>query len=93
MESELKREVVGQPVAVKQVADAIRLSRSGLSNADRPIASFLFAGSSGTGKTQLAKALALFQFDSKDAMLRLDGSEFSERHTVSRLIGAPPGCV
>ncbi|CAH7666020.1 P-loop containing nucleoside triphosphate hydrolase protein [Phakopsora pachyrhizi] len=93
MEKGLMKQVVGQPEAVKAVADAIRLSRSGLSNESRPIASFLFCGPSGTGKTLLTKALAKFLFDSEDAICRIDGSEYSEKHSVSRLIGSPPGYV
>ncbi|CEQ38850.1 SPOSA6832_00325 [Sporobolomyces salmonicolor] len=93
MEKLLRKEVVGQDEAVAAVSNAIRLNRSGLSNQDRPIASFLFVGPSGTGKTQLAKALAKFLFDSSEAMLRIDASEYSEKHSVSRLIGAPPGYV
>ncbi|GAA5892171.1 hypothetical protein JCM6882_005715 [Rhodosporidiobolus microsporus] len=93
MEKSLRKEVVGQDEAVAAVANAIRLNRSGLSNQDRPIGSFLFVGPSGTGKTQLAKALAKFLFDSPDAMLRIDASEYSEKHAVSRLIGSPPGYV
>ncbi|KAL5535515.1 hypothetical protein ACEPAF_3609 [Sanghuangporus sanghuang] len=93
MEKTLSEEVVGQPEAVKAVANAIRLSRSGLANAQRPIASFLFAGPSGTGKTLLSKTLASVLFDSKDAMIRIDASEYSEKHSISRLIGAPPGYV
>lgn len=79
MEKTLRKEVVGQEKAVAAVANAIRLNRSGLSNQDRPIASFLFVGPSGTGKTQLAKALAKFLFDSPDAMLRIDASEYVSR--------------
>lgn len=92
MEKSLRKEVVGQDEAVSAVADAIRLNRSGLSNQDRPIASFLFVGPTGTGKTLLAKALAKFLFDSSDAMLRIDASEYSEKHAISRLIGSvrPP---
>ncbi|EMD42108.1 hypothetical protein CERSUDRAFT_110651 [Gelatoporia subvermispora B] len=93
MERTLAEQVVGQPEAVKAVANAIRLSRSGLRNAQRPIASFLFAGPSGTGKTLLSKTLATILFDSPDAMIRIDGSEYSEKHSISRLIGAPPGYV
>ncbi|BGP52503.1 hypothetical protein JCM8202_000150 [Rhodotorula sphaerocarpa] len=93
MEKTLRKEVVGQEKAVAAVANAIRLNRSGLSNQDRPIASFLFVGPSGTGKTQLAKALAKFLFDSPDAMLRIDASEYSEKHSISRLIGSPPGYI
>ncbi|KAI0801241.1 P-loop containing nucleoside triphosphate hydrolase protein [Fomes fomentarius] len=93
MERILANSVVGQPEAVKAVANAIRLSRSGLRNANRPIASFLFAGPSGTGKTLTSKTLATILFDSPDAMIRIDGSEYSEMHSVARLIGAPPGYV
>ena len=113
MEKILSESVVGQPEAVKAVANAIRLSRSGLRNAARPIASFLFAGPSGTGKTLMTKTvstclildirdsetdlfslqLATVLFDSPEAMIRIDGSEYSEKHSISRLIGAPPGYV
>jgi ATP-dependent Clp protease ATP-binding subunit ClpB len=93
MEKTLASSVVGQPEAVKAVANAIRLSRSGLRNANRPIASFLFAGPSGTGKTLLTKTLATVLFDSPDAMIRIDASEYSEKHSIARLIGAPPGYV
>lgn len=93
MEKVLAESVVGQPEAVKAVANAIRLSRSGLANAQRPIASFLFAGPSGTGKTLLSKTLATLLFDSADAMIRIDASEYYEKHSISRLIGAPPGYV
>lgn len=93
MEKILAESVVGQPEAVKAVANAIRLSRSGLRNASRPIASFLFAGPSGTGKTLMTKTLATVLFDSPDAMIRIDGSEYSEKHSISRLIGSPPGYV
>jgi ATP-dependent Clp protease ATP-binding subunit ClpB len=93
MEKILSESVVGQPEAVKAVANAIRLSRSGLRNESRPIASFLMAGPSGTGKTLLSKSLATLLFDSPDAMCRIDGSEYSEKHSIARLIGAPPGYV
>ncbi|GAA5972642.1 hypothetical protein JCM11641_002951 [Rhodosporidiobolus odoratus] len=93
MEKVLRKEVVGQDDAVGAVANAIRLNRSGLGNQDRPIASFLFVGPSGTGKTQLAKALAKFMFDSPEAMVRIDAAEYSEKHQVARLIGAPAGYV
>jgi len=93
MERTLSEAVIGQPEAVKAVANAIRLSRSGLGNPSRPIASFLMAGPSGTGKTLLSKTLASILFDSADAMIRIDGSEYSEKHSISRLIGAPPGYV
>ncbi|KAI0296195.1 P-loop containing nucleoside triphosphate hydrolase protein [Russula brevipes] len=93
MEKILSESVVGQPEAVRAVANAIRLSRSGLGNPQRPIASFLMAGPSGTGKTLLSKTLATLLFDSPDAMIRIDGSEYSEKHSIARLIGAPPGYV
>jgi ATP-dependent Clp protease ATP-binding subunit ClpB len=85
--------VVGQDEAVKSVADAIRRSRAGLSDPNRPNGSFLFLGPTGVGKTELTKALAEFLFDSGDAMVRIDMSEFMEKHSVARLIGAPPGYV
>jgi ATP-dependent Clp protease ATP-binding subunit ClpC len=84
---------VGQEEAVAAVSDAIRRARSGLSDPLRPIGSFIFLGSTGVGKTELSKALAEFLFDDEDAMVRVDMSEFQERHTVSRLVGAPPGYV
>lgn len=93
MESELSQDVVGQQEAVQAVSDAIRRSRAGLSDPNRPIGSFLFLGPTGVGKTELTKALARFLFDSADAMVRLDMSEFMEKHSVARLIGAPPGYV
>ena len=93
LEKTLAENVVGQPEAVKAVANAVRLSRSGLRNPARPIASFLMAGPSGTGKTLLSKTLATVLFDSPDAMIRIDSSEYSEKHSISRLIGAPPGYV
>ena len=93
MEDELHKRVVGQDEAVHAVADAIRRSRAGLSDPNRPNGSFLFLGPTGVGKTELCKALAEFLFDSGDAMIRIDMSEFMEKHSVSRLIGAPPGYV
>jgi len=93
MEDELHRRVVGQDEAVHAVADAIRRSRAGLSDPNRPNGSFLFLGPTGVGKTELCKALAEFLFDSTDAMVRIDMSEFMEKHSVARLIGAPPGYV
>jgi ATP-dependent Clp protease ATP-binding subunit ClpB len=93
MESALQSRVVGQHEAVTAVANAIRRSRAGLSDPKRPIGSFLFLGPTGVGKTELSKALAGFMFDTDDAMVRLDMSEFMEKHSVSRLIGAPPGYV
>ena len=93
LEKTLAKEVIGQEEAVKSVAQAIRLSRSGLADANRPIASFMFAGSSGSGKTLLSRTLAKSMFDSPDAMIRIDCSEYSEKHSIARLIGAPPGYV
>src|SRR5210317_1898434 len=93
MESVVKQRVVGQDEAVTVVANAIRRSRAGLSDPRRPIGSFLFLGPTGVGKTELTKALANFLFDTDDAMVRLDMSEFMEKHSVARLIGAPPGYV
>jgi len=93
MESVVEERVVGQSEAVKAVADAIRRSRAGLSDPKRPIGSFLFLGPTGVGKTELTKALANFMFDTDEAMVRLDMSEFMEKHSVARLIGAPPGYV
>jgi len=93
MEDSLHTRVVGQNEAVNSVADAIRRSRAGLSDPKRPIGSFLFMGPTGVGKTELCKALAEFMFDTEDAMVRIDMSEFMEKHSVARLIGAPPGYV
>ena len=93
MEENLHQRVVGQHEAVVAVANAIRRSRAGLSDPDRPIGSFLFLGPTGVGKTELCKALARFMFDSDNAMVRIDMSEFMEKHSVSRLVGAPPGYV
>ncbi len=93
MEEELGRRVIGQDEAVRAVSDAIRRSRAGLSDPNRPIGSFLFLGPTGVGKTELCKALAAFLFDTDEAMVRIDMSEFMEKHSVARLIGAPPGYV
>jgi len=93
MEEALHRRIVGQEEAIAAIADAIRRARSGLKDPRRPIGSFIFIGPSGVGKTELAKALAEFLFDDEDALFRLDMSEYRERHTVSRLMGAPPGYV
>ena len=93
MEEELHKRVVGQDAAIKAVADAVRRNRAGLSNEKRPIGSFLFMGTTGVGKTELAKALAEFLFNDENMMTRIDMSEYQERHTVSRLVGAPPGYV
>jgi ATP-dependent Clp protease ATP-binding subunit ClpB len=93
MESRLHRRVIGQDEAVEAVANALRRSRAGLQDPDRPIGVFLFLGPTGVGKTELARALAEFMFDSQDAMVRIDMSEYMEKHSVSRLVGAPPGYV
>ena len=93
MEQELHKRVVGQTEAVEAVANAIRRSRAGLSDPNRPIGSFLFLGPTGVGKTELCKTLANFMFDDESAMVRIDMSEFMEKHSVSRLVGAPPGYV
>ncbi|HDL6963601.1 TPA: ATP-dependent chaperone ClpB [Yersinia enterocolitica] len=93
MEQDLHKRVIGQDEAVEAVSNAIRRSRAGLSDPNRPIGSFLFLGPTGVGKTELCKALATFLFDSDDAMVRIDMSEFMEKHSVSRLVGAPPGYV
>ncbi len=93
LEEHLHQRVIGQDEAVRAVSDAIRRARSGLKDPNRPIGSFIFLGPTGVGKTELAKALAEFLFDSEQAMVRLDMSEYMEKHTVSRLIGAPPGYV
>jgi ATP-dependent Clp protease ATP-binding subunit ClpB len=93
LEDELHHRVIGQSEAVTAVADAIQRSRAGLSDPNRPIASFIFLGPTGVGKTELAKALAAYMFDTEEALVRIDMSEYMEKHTVSRLIGAPPGYV
>ena len=93
MEEALHKRVIGQDPAIQAVADAVRRNRAGLSNEKRPIGSFLFMGTTGVGKTELAKALAEFLFNDENMMTRIDMSEYQERHTVSRLIGAPPGYV
>jgi ATP-dependent Clp protease ATP-binding subunit ClpC len=93
MEEALHERIIGQAAAVTAIADAIRRARSGLKDPRRPIGSFIFLGSSGVGKTELAKALAGFMFDDEDALIRIDMSEYREQHTVSRLFGAPPGYV
>ena len=93
MEAELHKRVVGQNQAIEAVADAVRRSRAGLQNEKRPIGSFLFMGTTGVGKTELAKALAEFLFNDENMMTRIDMSEYQERHSVSRLVGAPPGYV
>jgi ATP-dependent Clp protease ATP-binding subunit ClpB len=93
MEERLRQRVVGQEDALARVANAVRRSRAGLSDAKRPIGSFIFLGPTGVGKTELARALAEFLFDDEKLMIRIDMSEYMEKHTVSRLIGAPPGYV
>jgi ATP-dependent Clp protease ATP-binding subunit ClpB len=93
LEEELHKRVVGQDPAVKAVAEAIQRSRAGLSDPRRPIASFMFMGPTGVGKTELAKALASYMFNTEEALVRIDMSEYMEKHAVSRLIGAPPGYV
>jgi len=93
MEERLHRRVVGQDEAIKTVANAVRRSRTGLQDHRRPVGTFIFLGPTGVGKTELGRALAQFLFDNEDAMVRIDMSEYQERHTVSRLIGAPPGYV
>ena len=93
MEERLHQRVIGQQEAITAVSDAVRLARAGLRQGSRPIATFLFLGPTGVGKTELAKALAEVVFGDEDAMIRIDMSEYMERHAVSRLIGAPPGYV
>ena len=93
MEDALSRRVVGQPEAVRAVSDAVRRARAGVADPDRPTGSFMFLGPTGVGKTELAKALAEFLFDDERAMVRIDMSEYSEKHSVARLIGAPPGYI
>ncbi len=93
MEDALSRRVVGQPEAVRAVSDAVRRARAGVADPDRPTGSFMFLGPTGVGKTELAKALAEFLFDDERAMVRIDMSEYSEKHSVARLVGAPPGYV
>ena len=93
MEERLHGRVVGQDEAVESVSNALRRSRAGLQDPNRPIGTFLFLGPTGVGKTELARALAEFMFDSQDAMVRIDMSEYMEKHSVSRLVGAPPGYV
>ena len=93
LEDELHDRVIGQEEAVTAVAEAIQRSRAGLSDPNRPTASFIFLGPTGVGKTELAKALAQNLFDTEEAIVRIDMSEYMEKHTVSRLMGAPPGYV
>ena len=93
LEEELHRRVIGQNEAVDAVAQAVLRSRSGLADPNRPIGSFIFLGPTGVGKTELARALAEYLFDDEHALIRIDMSEYQERHTVARLLGAPPGYV
>ncbi len=93
LEDQLHKRVIGQDEAIQAVSDAVRRSRAGLQNAQKPIGTFLFLGTTGVGKTELAKALAEFLFDDENAMTRIDMSEYQERHAVSRLVGAPPGYI
>ena len=93
MEKGLSARVVGQDEAIKAVASAIRRSRAGISEPNRPIGSFIFLGPTGVGKTELAKALAEFMFDTEEALVRVDMSEYMEKHSVSKIIGSPPGYV
>jgi ATP-dependent Clp protease ATP-binding subunit ClpB len=93
MESRLRQRVVGQDQALEKISDAIRRARSGIQDPDRPIGTFIFLGPTGVGKTETAKALAEFMFDSEEALIRIDMSEYMEKHSVARLIGAPPGYV
>src|SRR6202022_986742 len=93
MEERLRQRVVGQDEALVRVANAVRRSRAGLSDPKRPIGSFIFLGPTGVGKTELARALAEFLFDDERALIRIDMSEYQERHTVARLVGAPPGYI
>src|SRR3972149_5454228 len=93
MEERISKRVIGQEEAIKAVSNALRRSRAGLSDPKRPIGSFIFLGPTGVGKTELARALAEFMFDDENAMVRIDMSEYMEKHTVSRLIGAPPGYI
>merc|ERR1711966_600394 len=93
MEDKLRERVIGQDEAVEVVTQAIQRSRAGLSDPSKPIASLIFLGPTGVGKTELCKALSEFMFDSEDAIIRIDMSEYMEKHTVSRLLGAPPGYV
>src|SRR5690606_13786255 len=93
LENELARRLVGQKRAVRAVAEAVRRSRAGIADPARPTGSFLFLGPTGVGKTELAKSLAEFLFDDEKAMIRIDMSEYGERHSVARLLGAPPGYI
>ena len=91
MENELSKSVIGQPEAVSAVSKAIRRARTGLNDPNRPLGGFLFLGPTGVGKTELTKSLARYLFDNSNSLLRLDMSEYMEKHSVARLVGAPPG--
>jgi len=93
MEDRLKQRVVGQDEAIHNISNALRRARSGLQDPDRPIGSFIFMGPTGVGKTELAKALAAALFDTEDNMVRIDMSEYMEKHSVSRMVGSPPGYI
>ena len=93
MEEEIRQHIIGQNEAIETISKAVRRARSGLKNPRRPIGSFIFLGPTGVGKTELTKALARFLFGSEDALIQLDMSEFMERHSISRLVGAPPGYI
>ncbi len=93
MEAELSQQIIGQNEAIQTISRAIRRARAGLKYPNRPVGSFIFLGPTGVGKTELTKALARLMFGSEDALIQLDMSEFMERHSVSRLVGAPPGYV
>ena len=93
MENRLRERVIGQAAAIEAVSNAVRRARSGLQDPDRPIGSFIFLGPTGVGKTELARALAAFLFDDERSMVRIDMSEYMEKHSVARLVGAPPGYV
>ena len=93
MEEEIHKRLIGQDDAVKVISQAVRRARAGLKDAKRPIGSFMFLGPTGVGKTELSRALAAFLFDNEDAIIRLDMSEFMERHSTARLVGSPPGYV
>jgi ATP-dependent Clp protease ATP-binding subunit ClpB len=93
MEETLKQSIIGQDAAIKKISDAVKRSRVGISDPNRPIGSFLFMGPTGVGKTELSRKLAEFMFNDSEALVRVDMSEFMEKHSVAKLIGAPPGYV
>jgi ATP-dependent Clp protease ATP-binding subunit ClpC len=93
MEEEMQKAIVGQAEAIESISKAVRRARAGLKDPKRPIGSFIFLGPTGVGKTELTKALATFLFGSEDALVQLDMSEFMERHSISRLVGSPPGYI